>query len=282
MKPEAEQLRATGEPEILCVPAWKSLPWLRAGFSTRLVGGSQVYGPNEQNLGWTVDDDEAIVRGNRARFVQTLASGLPAELVTVRQVHSAAVRSLEQQPRPWVSAEGKACLQGDGLVTATPGRLLAVLTADCVPVLLADTRTRAVGAIHAGWRGTLAGIVACGVEQMQQSFGTHAGDLVAAIGPCIRACCFEVGDEVRSRFAGSFAYGGELFHTHAEGQRLHLDLVEANRRQLLDAGVAPENISVVGGCTACATTAEGRRQFFSYRAEAGRTGRMLSGIVATA
>src|SRR5205085_6803075 len=108
---------------------------------------------------------------------------------------------------------------------------------------------RAVGAFHAGWRGTAARIVEQGIEVMRREYGSRAEDLEAAVGPSIGTCCYAVGDEVKEKFASEFQYGGELFRMDA-GQ-MYVDLWEANRRQLLDAGVQGEKITVVGECTAC-------------------------------
>ena len=179
-----------------------------------------------------------------------------------------------------MTPDGKALLEGDGLITLAPGRLLAILTADCVPVLLADTRTHAVGAFHAGWRGTLAGVIEQGVAAMRARYGSRPEEMVAAVGPCIRACCFEVGEEVRSAFALEFPYAAELFASTGESPSLRMDLVAANQRQLRDAGVAQDSITVLAACTVCARLPDGRRRFFSYRGEGGRTGRMLSAIAA--
>ncbi len=271
-------------PELIRVSGWERFPWLRAGFSTRRAGVSSVYGnAGELNLGWTEDDDPAHVAANRGAFLREVAGGDAMTLTTVAQVHGAAVRDLEQEAGPFSTPEGKARLEGDGLISRSPGRLLAILTADCVPVLVADTRTHAVGAFHAGWRGTLAHVALRGVQLMQANFGSQAEDLVAAIGPCIGACCFEVGEEVRAAFKAEVPTAADLFtETNGADQRPHLDLVEANRRALAGAGLRAEAISVVGLCTACARTPDGRRQFFSYRAEGGRTGRMLSAVGAVA
>jgi YfiH family protein len=213
-----------------------------------------------------------MVAENRRRFVKAVAGEDAVELVTVRQVHGDVVRVVEHRTGSLATEEGKAVLEGDGLMTGEAGLLLGVQTADCVPVLVADTRTRAVAAFHAGWRGTVARIVERGVAQMGREFGTRPEDCVAAVGPCIRACCFEVGDEVRERFAAEFAYAEELFVGR------NVDLQEANRRQLVGAGVAVGDVSVIAECSACARDAEGRRRYFSHRAEAGRTGRMLNVI----
>jgi len=199
------------------------------------------------------------------------------------------------------TADGRAVLRGDALMTRQRGLLLGIQTADCVPVLIADTKTRAVAAFHAGWRGTLARIVERGVGTMRLEFGSQPKNLIAAIGPAIGACCYSVGEEVRHEFESQFAYAPELFsevydsdpvrdkypmlfltarapgHSNI-GPQIHLDLHEANRRQLLDAGVRAKAITVVGECTACARLRDGRRKYFSHRAEHGFTGRMLSAI----
>ena len=271
------------EPEIVQVPGWRQYPWLRAGFSTRFAGSSSAYGEGELNLGWTKEDDPALVARNRAAFVRAVAERRAAELVTVGQVHSAVVRDLDGQTGALMTPEGKARLESDGLISRTPGRLLAILTADCVPVLVADTRTHAVGAFHAGWRGTLGRIVEQGVGLMRERYGSRPEDLIAAIGPCIGACCFEVGDEVFEQFGAEFAYGAALFQRAPEvGARLHMDLVEANRRKLRVAGLEDGNVSFVAECTACTRLGDGRRKFYSYRDERGVCGRMLSAIGAVA
>jgi len=261
---------------VIGVAAWDQYPWLRAGFSTRLGGLSNAYGSGELNLGWTKEDPPETVAANRKVFLnQLLTGGLDAELVTVRQVHGDTVR-LVRCGDLLATPEGKAVLEGDGLITAERGLLLGVQTADCTPVLIADTRTHAVGAFHAGWRGTVARIVEHGVVAMAEHFGSRPADMVAAIGPAIRQCCFAVGDDVRQRFEAEFAYAPELF-TKVEGQ-LYADLHAANRRQLLDAGLAPHAITVIAECSACARTENGGRKYFSHRAEKGFTGRMMSVI----
>jgi len=148
--------------------------------------------------------------------------------------------------------------------------LLGIQTADCLPVLVADKQRHVVAAFHAGWRGTLKGIVQRGIESMRQKFGSAAEDLVAAIGPGIGRCCFAVGTEVRALYTERFSYAAEMFVTR---EKLHLDLVEANRRQLLSAGLSPESIFSWNECTSCQTD-----RFFSYRAERGKTGRMMAVI----
>ena len=265
------------------IAGWERFGWLRAGFSTRAGGGTSVYGADgEQNLGWTVEDDPVVVAANRGSFVEEVAGDVGFELVTVRQVHGAVVHRVERVSGALATPEGKAVLQGDGLVTSEPGLMIGVQTADCVPVLIADTRTRAVGAFHAGWRGTVVRIVEEGVASMAREFGSKPEDLIAAVGPSIGPCCFEVGAEVQAEFERAFPYARELF-PEAAGGKPRVDLWEANRRQLLAADLTPEAITVVGECTVCSRTDAGRdRNFFSHRAEQGVTGRMLNviGVIA--
>jgi YfiH family protein len=286
------------------------VPWLVHGFSTRVRGFSQVYGKNELNLGFTKDDRRADVERNRAAFLQELGACATERrrekdgqeqrvadkttsdffwpIITLRQVHSDLMHCVDSVPR--------ALLVGDGLLTATPGLLLAVQTADCLPVVLADAKHRAIGVFHAGWRGTVKRIVEKGVGEMQRWFGTRARDLKAAIGPGIHGCCYQVGEEVREKFESQFAYGASLFREVKESDpvrekypllfmtarapghgelppKIFLDLVEANRRQLLDAGVPEKNIEASELCTSCRTDL-----LFSYRGEKGKTGRLM-GVV---
>jgi len=267
------------EIDVVKVAGWERLEWLRHGFSTRAGGVSRVYGAETLNVGWTKEDDPANVAENRRRLVDAVAGqGSPMRLVTVRQVHSGVVRVVGAGDKALEgrleTPEGKAVLEGDGLVTNVPGVLLGVGTADCVPVLVVDRQRRAVGAFHAGWRGTLARIVEEGVVTMRREYGSRDEDLEAAVGPSIGACCYAVGDEVRDTFAAEFRYGEELFRT--EGGEQYVDLWEANRRQLLDAGLAAERITLVGECTGCAKDAAGERKYFSHRVERGVAGRMLN------
>lgn len=257
-----------------------AIPWLRHGFSTRQGGVSTVYtraGRTEDlNLGFTEADDPVNVAANRKLFLKAVTGDPDFPLITVRQVHSSVVRHVT----PETTGMGTSSEPADGMMTAEPGILLGIQTADCIPVLIADPRLRVVAAFHAGWRGTLKRIVEEGVGQMRLEFGSEAKDLVAAIGPGIGPCCYRVGEEVCGKFEAEFSYAAELLREMAAAAGrsndrpvLHLDLVEANRRQLLDAGLVANQISVVGECTSCQTD-----RYFSYRAEGGRTGRLLSVI----
>jgi YfiH family protein len=286
---ENREVARREEAGVVRVAGWKQYGWLRHGFSTRRGGISEVYGLNELNLGFTKEDDSERVRENRRGFRRAVTGEMGGEdgwpMVTLRQVHSATswvVGRDEAGLREAVegrlaTAEGKAVLEGDGLVTGAPGVLLGVQTADCVPVLVVDVAKRVVGAFHAGWRGTVAGIVEQGVGMLGVEYGSRPEDMVAAVGPSIGACCYAVGDEVRGEFEARFGYARELFRT--VGDSMMLDLWEANRRQLLEAGVAGERITVLGECSGCAGvgTSEGRR-YYSHRMEKGFAGRMMSAV----
>jgi YfiH family protein len=268
---------------------WRKYTWLRHGFSTRAGGVSEIYGGAALNLGWTREDDAARVAENRRRFLTEIAGG-PARLVTLRQVHSEMIRVVEAGDSGLETADGRAVLEGDGMLTDVPGVMLGIQVADCVPVLVADVRRKAVGAFHAGWRGTLKRIVEHGIGTMRSRYGSQPEDLVAAIGPSIGACCYSVGDEVVQEFTSQFAYAADIFSErydldpttvepeHSNRPQIHLDLWEANRRQLLDAGVDAERVTVVGECSACSRTEDGARKYFSHRAERGFAGRMMGVI----
>jgi YfiH family protein len=269
--------------EVERVAAWASHPWLRHGFSTRQGGASTVYGSNSLNLGWTKEDDPALVAENRRAFLRTVQGDSTDEvgprMVTLMQIHASRVWPIREEDGvregKLQTAEGRAVLEGDGMMTDLPGVMLGIQTADCVPVLVADVERRAVAAFHAGWRGTVARIVEHGIASMREEYGSRPEDLIAAVGPSIGSCCYSVGQEVRSEFGAGFGYAEQLFHT--VGGQMHLDLWEANRRQLVDAGVKAKRISVVGECTACAVC-DGERKYFSHRAEHGFAGRMMSGV----
>ena len=182
----------------------------------------------------------------------TRHSDVPAlfpNLGTLKQIHS----------NTCLPATGRSGVIGeaDALLENTPGAVVAVKTADCLPILLIDERLRAVAAVHAGWRGTAAGIARNALEAMREQFGTNPADVHAAIGPGIGECCFEVGPEVAVHFG-------------REG-RVHIDLAAENRRQLLEAGVTPQRIYASNLCTQCLSG-----DFHSFRRDREASGRMFS------
>jgi YfiH family protein len=258
------------------VHAWERFAWLRHGFSTRVGGVSTVYGGSDLNLGFTREDEPEAVRENRRLLAEAVSGVAGKPIVAVRQVHGTTVRQVQAAENGWTDEEGRATIQADGLTTAASGLLLGVQAADCVPVLVADTRLRVVAAFHAGWRGTVAGMVRHGIARMQAEFGSKPADLIGAVGPAIGLCCYAVGEEVRYRFEQAYPYARVLFSQRDGG--LHLDLAEANRRQLRDAGLVADSIAVLGECTGCTRLTDGQRKYFSHRAEHGVTGRAMGVI----
>lgn len=278
-----EQVSTSSELEVLKVKGWNQYDWLLHGFSTRDGGVSQVYGGSTLNLGWTKEDNPASVAENRSRFLSAVCGQrLASVLVGVKQIHSNIVRVIKKEDGALEgrlhTPEGKAVLEGDGLITDVPGVLLGVGTADCVPVLVADPVKKVVAAFHAGWRGTVSRIVEHGVAKMQEEYGSRTADMVAAIGPSIGPCCYTVGEEVWSEFGTRFDYARELFTRSNDTGQTRLDLWKANRRQLLEAGVAEISVVTIGECTACTRSPGGASRYFSHRAERGNAGRMLNVI----
>ncbi len=264
------------------------LGWLVHGFSTRPGGASPLHEKLALNLGFTEWDERERVEANRGKFLASLGVR-EMWLVTLRQFHSDVIHV--------AAAPGAEAPKADALITNTPGLLLGVQTADCVPILLADTRRHVVAAIHAGWRGTLARIAVKTLGQMKMNFGTQPRDVVAALGPAIGGCCYEVGPEVAQAFASQFPAAADWFDgpfeqlAHGEEPlwlpwltmmppghvppppRVQLDVRASNRWQLIDAGVPEKQISVSDLCTGCRTDL-----LFSYRREGAKTGRLMAVI----
>jgi YfiH family protein len=295
-QPTELSIHRDGAVEALVAPRWQKSHVPHA-FSTRRGGLSTAYSRDEDptgemtgemNLGLLESDDAANVLENR-RLLMAAAGATGRTLITLRQIHSNLTRRVTR-------ADADRAMRADGLMTDDPDVMLGIQTADCVPVLIRDRRRRAVAAFHAGWRGTWKRIVEGGIGKMRLEFGSRPEELEAVIGPAIGACCYAVGEEVRSEFLSQFSYAAELFsevydsdpvkekypllfltarapgHSNI-GPNLHLDLVEANRRQLLGAGLRAESIATAYRCTHCEP-----ETFFSYRAEHGFCGRMMSVI----
>jgi purine-nucleoside/S-methyl-5'-thioadenosine phosphorylase / adenosine deaminase len=284
-------VRRAGSMQIVESRALGKLDWLVHGFSTRAGGESIMDGKRALNLGFTEWDERARVEKNRAAFAAAV-SARKMPLIALRQFHSDVIH-VASVPKP----TKEDAPQADALVTRSPELLLSVQTADCVPILLADTRHRVVAAIHAGWRGTLARIAVKALGRMRMEFGTRTGDVVAALGPAIGRCCYEVGPEVAQAFATQFPAAADWFDgpfeqlSHGEEPlwlpwltmmppghvppppRVQLDLRAANRWQLVDAGVPESKIDVSDLCTACRADL-----LFSYRREGAKTGRMMAVI----
>jgi len=229
---------------------FQSIPGLVAGVSTRHGGLSQdPY--SSLNLGVHTDDDPAVIEQNLSIFCADLGIS-PTDLARSYQVHGDKI---------WVT--GRAGYQSgfDAMVSVQPGVFAGVGIADCTPILLADPVTRVCAAIHAGWKGTVAGIVEKTASRMIENRGSNPADILAYIGPCISQAHFEVGDEVAEHFAKEFKT--------RKGSKWHVDLKTANAAQLTKLGIQKIEIDL-------ACTVENNADFFSHRIEKGITGRMLA------
>jgi len=270
--------------QILQVAALAKLPWLVHGFSTRRGGASLLNGEKTLNLGFAEWDSSENVLENRRRFQSALGAS-DLKLISLKQIHSDVIHLFDAAP-------AEPC-RGDASATNCPGLLLGVQTADCVPILLVDPKKRAVAAVHAGWRGTLQRIVVKAIGQMQMQFKSKPADLLAAIGPSIGGCCYEVGTEVATQFLSQFAEASDWFDEFRTGdepnpiqwlnmmppghqplpKNVLLDLRKANRAQLLGTGLRAPNILVSDLCTACRPDL-----LFSYRKQSAQSGRLMSVI----
>jgi YfiH family protein len=236
---------------FLTSPLLDQIPGIVHAFSTRRADSGD----------FTLGGDDPLIQDNRDRFMA--AVGLEAwPVARLKQVHSNVVS--------WVGDNEfvNEVAEGDASGTSLPGIALGVMTADCVPILIADSTARAVAVVHAGWRGTSEGVAPKTVDRMTSGSRVAAGDLSAVIGPHIGVCCLEVGEEVFDWFAQP-----EIFERRSEWPRPHLNLAKANRLQLVAAGLAPEKVQVSTLCTRCRGDL-----FHSYRRDNDRSGRMMSVI----
>jgi purine-nucleoside/S-methyl-5'-thioadenosine phosphorylase / adenosine deaminase len=274
----------SGGLRILQVPAFAKIPWLIHGFSTGDGGVSALQEEKVLNLGFTAWDSRKNVLENRRRL-QSAMNAKELALVTLKQFHSDLVVRFDANP-----AEPQ---HADAAITNHSGLLLAVQTADCIPILLVDPKKRAVAAIHAGWRGTLRRIAAKAVGHMRMDFGSKPEDLLAAIGPAIGGCCYEVGTEVAAEFLSQFADAPDFFDEFRTGdepnpiqwlnqmppghqpppKNVLLDLRKANHSQLRALGLHENNIFVSNLCTA-----DRPDLLFSYRKQGANSGRQMAAI----
>ena len=243
------------------------------GFSTRLGGVSDMPA-NALSLAGFHDDAAENILENRRRFLKLF----PGEwsLAGCWQVHGNDVRVVHtiEEAKPAENTLGET-VYCDVIVSNAPGVLAGVKTADCVPILIGDPVTRAFAAVHAGWRGTLATAVIAGVDRLAKEYDARPEDLRVAIGASAGPCCYEVGSEVIEAFSSKFVDGEKLF-TPTRAGHATVDLLKANRDQLISIGVKPERIHIAPICTMCRTDL-----FFSYRREKsvhGKVGRLMAVI----
>lgn len=238
------------------------------GFTTRHEGVSRPpY--NSLNLGTSTLDAAHNVEGNRRLLAHAFGSR-PERFVAVTQVHGIDLLVIDA-PNP--EFRHFQALECDGIVTNQPGVMLGVSVADCVPVLLLDPELKVVAALHAGWKGTARNIVGKGVEAMVSVFGSNPRAILAAVGPAISPCCYEVDAPVLEAFRTQGG-GYERFAEPAGAGKWRLDMPAAIVAQLADAGVPDQNIETSGQCVSCT-----QELFFSYRRDHGETGRQMGFIM---
>jgi YfiH family protein len=226
---------------------------------TTRVGGVSRDSFQSLNLSFKVGDEKVRVSENRSLLERALGFDL-FNVAWVEQVHGDEVVVLTAANLP---ARGESLGRADALITEQKGIPLLIQVADCLPVLFYDPTHQAIGVAHAGWRGTVSHIAVKTLLAMGEHFGSKPEDVRVLLGPCIGACCYEVGVNVREEFTKVFPWGTEVFEPYQKGQ-WKLDLAGANSRQLLEMGVKQEHLVVSGLCTV------GHSEFFySHRAEAG-------------
>jgi polyphenol oxidase len=210
------------------------------------------------------------VKGSDTHAAIAEAAGRDRPLLTLRQVHGAMVVVGSSRPE---TPEGAAPPQGDALIVQGADALAGVWTADCLSILICDERTRTVAAVHAGWRGTVAGVLPAAIEKLRAGFGAGPAGLRLAMGPAIGPCCFEVGDEVVEALVARFPDAADCVVPGPKGSKKRVDLVEVNRRQAVTSGVPESSIQSTGLCTLCRPDL-----LESYRRSGASAGRM-AGII---
>jgi YfiH family protein len=250
-------------PLVLGARNLAAVPGIAHGFSTRVRDRDRA-DPGDFDLRNRVGERDRWLADRRSFLT---AIGLPGgTLVTLGQTHEDRIYEIGADgPPPEAPPSGY-----DAVVSTRPGVAIAIGTADCLPILVADPRRRVVAAVHAGWRSSALGLPARVVRLLIERYGSTPSDLVVALGPSIGPCCFEVGEEVVEALASAAGGVGE-WTVRRSGRKPHVDLARANERALVAAGVAAASIERVPGCTVCEA-----RRFFSFRREGAGTGRQLS------
>lgn len=274
-----ETFRTTNTSHQLMLHNWVSkYPNVTAGFTTRLGGYSSV--PYESfNIGLHVGDDANAVIRNREKLASSVGFEFDA-WTSAEQVHSNVVVKVEEMHKGRGRLSMSDTLAGaDGLVTNVPGILLTSFYADCVPLYFYDPIQQVIGLAHAGWRGTVSAIAQETVNEMQKHYNSRPEHILAAIGPAIDACCYEVDHTVIARIHDIWSQLNLSEMTLNEvikpnfNEKAFINLKEINRQIMIKAGILPSHIELSNWCTGCRTD-----MFFSHRAENGKTGRMASWI----
>lgn len=255
--------------------------WLSHGFSLRHL----VESAEECSLGFNDQIPHLDIKSNRRHFLHTIGFSkaidpragdvdtasleTPTVLLSLKQIHSDLIH--RAGPANWSLFP----LEGDGICTQTPGLVLSVLTADCMPILLADWHQRIILALHSGWRGTVGHLPGKAVQFLKNEFGSNPLNCLVVIGPSIRSCCYQIGSDVSAEFYEAFGSGCDLFMIpdSQSREKFRLDLPSAARNQFVQEGLSEENIFSDPPCTCCQ-----KSRFFSHRGDMGRTGRMMAVI----
>lgn len=252
-----------GKLEFLTFPSLEATGIVKHLFTTRLGGVSEGEF-SSMNLSFTRGDRAGNVAENYRRIGEALGC-VPEDMVASHQTHTTNIRKVSLEDRGKGITRSRDYEDIDGLMTDVSGIVLVTYFADCVPLFFVDAAHRAIGLAHSGWRGTVAGMGACMVRAMEAAYGTRPKELSVAIGPSICAGCYEVGEDVAGQFGG---FPGVVTPGRVKG-KYQLDLWEANRQNLLSAGVKSEKIAVTDICTCCNDS-----YLFSHRASRGRRGNM--------
>ena len=261
------QQRQAGELEYLVFPKLEETGVVKHLFTTRTGGvSSGIYAT--MNLSFSRGDDPLNVMENYRRIGEVLGTD-PEHMVASRQTHTTNIHAVTEKDCGNGIGRASSYEDIDGLVTDVPGIALVTYYADCVPLYFVDPVHRAIGLAHSGWRGTVAGMAACMVLYMQEHFHSRPEELVTAIGPSICADCYEIGEDVAEQFWGHFPE--KVLQKGKAPGKYQLDLWQANRSILLNAGVLPEHIAVTDVCTC-----HNPEYLFSHRASHGQRGNLAA------
>ena len=247
--------------EFLRIDDWERFPTLAHGFGTAFCGFTGLDGDDNS----VEMRKQELVRLASQRAMESFGPSFD-RVLTVKQIHSTRIHCVHRDD---VTPESYS-LECDALLTDKPGLLIAVKTADCLPILIFDPEKKVVGAVHAGWRGSLDEILIHAMEAMQSEFGSHVNTLRVGLGPCAKGCCYEVSDDLADQFLRK--YGDEALAPVC--WTTHLDLTRVNEIQAMRYGVLPEYVSRLDYCTICGK----EPLLYSFRRDKGRTGRLLNVI----
>lgn len=254
--------------QVIGFETYRNYTWLTHGFSTRYGGVSDgIY--KSMNLSFSQGDDERCVLKNHGIMAKTMGVEL-ADMVYSHQTHTTNVLRVTREHAGMGFTVTRNFHDVDGFVTDVPGLMLVTAYADCVPLYFADTRLHVIGLSHSGWRGTVNNMAQATVDKMSYEFGSRPCDIAAFIGPSICASCYEIGDDVAQNFRDRYGAESEKILTKKEAaseDKYYLNLHAANRINMLNAGISPQNIHVTDICTCC-----NPELLFSHRASKGKRG----------